>query len=269
MTNLDISTCYLGNVVPEKVLLGSDVIWPTIDYSQIPLTFEIISGGAIWWKRVGGSSTDARTIQYSKDDGQTWTSITSTTGDGVAIMVSAGDKVMVKGTNSTYFYSAASNRFGLNSTCKTKVYGNILSLIYGDNYVNETELPSGNTANKQDNFKRLFYECTGLTDVQNIVMPANTKQECYSEMFYGCTNITKTPVLPAPVVAAGAYYEMFMGCTNLNHIKCLATSLAASSSTANFLYAVSATGTFVKAANMNSWPSGEDGIPTGWTVVNA
>ena len=40
------------------------------------LTFNIISAGTIVWKASG--STIAKTIEYSTDNGSTWTSITST-----------------------------------------------------------------------------------------------------------------------------------------------------------------------------------------------
>ena len=29
------------------------------------------------------------------------------------------------------------------------------------------------------------------------------------------------------------------------------------------------TGTFVKAANMNDWATGNNGIPSGWTIIDA
>jgi hypothetical protein len=59
---------------------------------------------------------------------------------------------------------------------------------------------------------------------------------------------------------------MFNNCVSLNYIKCLATDTSAEDCTTNWLYNVSATGTFVKAPN-STWTTGANGIPDGWTVV--
>ena len=67
----------------------------------------------------------------------------------------------------------------------------------------------------------------------------------------------------------GCYYQMFQGCTKLNYIKCLATNISASYCTYYWVNGVAFTGTFVKAARMTSWETGNSGIPTGWRVRNA
>ena len=48
----------------------------------------------------------------------------------------------------------------------------------------------------------------------------------------------------------------------------LATDISATNCLDNWVRNVASTGTFVKAASMTSLPSGEDGIPLGWTVIN-
>ena len=55
----------------------------------------------------------------------------------------------------------------------------------------------------------------------------------------------------------------------MNYIKCLATDISANSCISNWVSGVSPTGTFVKSANMDSWPTGVSGIPSGWTVQTA
>jgi len=62
---------------------------------------------------------------------------------------------------------------------------------------------------------------------------------------------------------------MFRNCSSLNYIKCLATNISATDCTSIWLEDVSSSGTFVKASSMSSWPTGENGIPSGWTVQNA
>jgi hypothetical protein len=89
-------------------------------------------------------------------------------------------------------------------------------------------------------------------------------------MFWGCTSLTQAPELPATTLTTGCYQYMFYNCTNLNHIKCLATDISASQCTNHWVgYVLTSSGTFVKAASMTSWVTGFDGIPDGWTVVDA
>ena len=113
-------------------------------------------------------------------------------------------------------------------------------------------------------YHQMFYGCTGLTSAPEL--PATTLVEsCYYAMFYGCRGLTAAPELPATTLASFCYYAMFGGCTGLSSVKCLATDISASGCLSSWLYGVSATGTFKKAAGV-SYPSGVSGIPSGWTV---
>ena len=253
-----------GQYIDWDTLSPTPPVPPEPDYSQIPLTFEIISGGTIVWERYAGSSDEARTIQYRKNDGE-WTSITSNTGTSKPyVNVLPGDKLEFKGTNRTYHNGNAYNRFVGSATFKA--YGNILSLIYGDNFLGETELPS--TATSQNNFDSLFWTNTGITDASNIIMPQNTKNSCYNRMFEDCSNLEKAPTLPASQLEPFSYKYMFANCKKLSYVKCLATNMTASDCTANWLSSVASTGTFVKHQNA-VWSTGESGIPKDWRVVNA
>jgi len=62
---------------------------------------------------------------------------------------------------------------------------------------------------------------------------------------------------------------MFAQCSNLNYIKMLATTIYSDSYLSNWVQDVASSGTFVKAATMTSLPSGNNGIPNGWTVEDA
>ena len=228
------------------------------DYSKMPLTFEIISGGAINWYMQNEYYT-GKTIEYSLNDGE-WIEITAS--PYRAINVKDGDIIRFKGDNLTYGDSNSGliNKFKSNNVV-FNIYGNIMSLVDSDGFTTATTLQS------QFTFFEMFYNCTGLTSAKNLVLPATTlKRRCYSSMFAGCTSLTTAPALPATGLATECYSYMFNRCTNLNYIKCLALSSAGS----NFwVSGVASTGTFVKNPNMTSWPDGESGIPTGWTVVDA
>jgi len=78
--------------------------------------------------------------------------------------------------------------------------------------------------------------------------------------------LTEAPELPATTLARECYRYMFQGCTNLTSVTCLATDISAKYATSGWLDGVSATGTFTKAKGVD-WPTGGNGIPSGWTVV--
>ena len=118
-------------------------------------------------------------------------------------------------------------------------------------------------------YDSMFSDCTGLTSVPVNYLPVTTLTEsCYSYMFRGCTNLTQAPELPATTLANECYYYMFYGCSNLNYIKCLATDISATNCTSNWVNGVASTGTF-ECPSSTSWTTGNDGIPTNWTRVNA
>ena len=113
----------------------------------------------------------------------------------------------------------------------------------------------------------MFYNCTSLITAPEL--PATVmNRNCYNQMFYNCTNITTAPELPATVLAERCYYHMFDGCTNLNYIKCLATDISASDCTSNWVNGVASSGTFITPSSTN-WTTGNSGIPSNWTVVDA
>lgn len=125
-----------------------------------------------------------------------------------------------------------------------------------------TELPATTLA---DWCYCMMFAGTGITTAP--ALPATTLAEaCYSDIFMNCTNLTTAPDLPATTLAVGCYSTMFGGCTSLNYVKCLATDISADYSTVGWMYDVAPTGTFVKAAGMTGWTTGENGIPEGWTV---
>ena len=113
----------------------------------------------------------------------------------------------------------------------------------------------------------MFQDCRALTTAPEL--PATTlTSECYSSMFNGCTSLTTAPELPATTLANYCYQSMFYGCRNINSITMLATDISATNCLFNWVNGVAATGTFTKAASATI-PTGLNGIPSGWTVVDA
>ena len=166
---------------------------------------------------------------------------------------------------------------GLSVECYYGMFENCTSLETA------TDLPAtdfrgfdfeGPTDNKYANgcYQRMFKGCISLVnppsriDMKEGYVP---KYVC-KQMFYGCTSITHSPYLDFGSRDAydnsEAYEEMFKGCTSLSHIVCMSYySQYNAEDYENWVLDVAQNGTFVKYSQ-STWPSGPNGIPTGWTV---
>lgn len=207
---------YLGSAEVEKIYLGTEQVYsggseptPPHDYSQDYLTIESTSdNNTISWKK-RASNKQGKTISASTDNGSTWIEYTSTSGNGITIAtLNSGDKLLIKGENATYYeYFNPQGIFA--STSSFIVYGNTMSLIYGDNFAGQTTLEGTYT------FREFFRE-TNVVSAENLILPATTMvQYCYTGMFEYCTSLTTAPELPATTLVSGCYAGMFGGCTNL------------------------------------------------------
>jgi hypothetical protein len=265
------------------------------------------------------TATHLASISYSLDNGATWFT-TQNTSSAVTITtptVAEGGTVLWKGSGSQTAMGQNSGQYSVfSSTGNFRCDGNVMSLLYEDNFENQV------TLTKTYCFCRLFYNCTTITTMPQLPattltsncysgmfygcsslvnatkLPATTLQErCYDSMFhycdsltnipqdmiaaetlgisccyrmfYSCVSMTSAPWLLAPTLRNNCYQQMFTGCKNLSYIKCLATNITATDCTTNWVNVVAARGTFIKAAEMTSWPTGRSGIPSGWTVEDA
>ena len=269
--------------VTSNVVTATCEYNPTHDYSKDYLTFDVIEGGEIRWTAKSGLT---KTISYSKDNGSTWTEITSVA-SGTPISVSAGDKVLFKGNNAQYASAKDTGSCFSGGTAQYNAYGNVMSLIGGDNF-------TGLTAFTQDWTLHNLFSKSKVVSAKNLILPVVTLTNCcYRGMFANATGlieapeipattlatsaccymfencaITKAPELPALTVPSFCYRGMFTGCTSLNYIKCLATNISASNCIQDWVINVSPSGTFVKNPNMNGWSRGNSGIPTNWILID-
>ena len=137
---------------------------------------------------------------------------------------------------------------------------------YCGNLTSAPALPATTLTNNC--YEYMFKGCTSLTSAPEL-SAATLTSGCYSCMFQDCSSLTTAPELPATTLVNYCYFSMFRGCARLNYIKCLATDISASMCTSYLADGVASTGTFVKAASMNDWTTGNNGIPNGWTVQDA
>lgn len=252
-----------------------------IPYVQQYLTLDVLTDGTILWV----SSGLTKTISYSTDNGNTWSEIASTA-TGTPINVQAGDKVLLKGTNNQYATSKTAYSAFSGGTATFNAYGNIMSLIYSDNFSGQTTLTTSWALSN-------VFNHSNIVSAENLIMPATTlSSDCYRATFANSPYLTLPPELPASALTTDCYYYMFDNCTSLrkapellattlatkcyvgmfhadngnqiNYIKCLATN-PSTAATQDWVNGVAPSGTFVKDGNAN-WTTGVNGIPTGWVV---
>ena len=228
---------------------------PPHDYSQDYFTFVAEADNLTIQLLYAPSSV----FQYSVDNGTTWNNLAN---NQRTSSVNSGQTIMFKASGLTVGSIVGIGT--LTPSVNARVQGNIMSLVYGDNFIGQTSI------NNNNQFGGLFVTCANITSAEKLILPATTlANSCYNAMFAWCSNLTTAPELPATTLAEGCYKEMFSNCTNLNYIKCLATDISATDCTASWVDNVASTGTFVKAALMSSdWQCGASGIPNGWTVQN-
>lgn len=260
MNGFDLSTVtniYLGSTPVKEVYMGTKLIWPTstFDYATEYFTIESLEDG----NQIGIVDSDRPSISISTDK-QTWTTVTPNAAPTYFITLNAGEKVYIKGSNNAYYNDSWSTQGYFTSTGQFNVSGNIMSLLYEDNFQNQTTLLSSYT------FANLFYNVDKLISAEHLVLPATTLSDwCYAYMFNGCSSLTTAPELPATTLSDWCYYFMFSNCSSLNYIKMLATDVSAILCLEWWVSNVAPSGTFIKDAS-TTLPTGISGIPDGWTV---
>ena len=221
MTNTEIaaaSKVMLGTTEAVAMYIGSTLIWQKSggegqqehDYSQDYFTIESLADSNLI--KIGKNKSPSNiNLSYSTDDGETWTDLTLSASRDFAT-INTGDKIMFKGTNNN-LATAWDTYYRFYSTKNINVYGNAMSLLFGDNFLNNSEF----TSDTSYNLCGLFYGTTTLIDASNLILPASTCTiSCYNGMFRGCTNLVYGPkLLPALDVPHDAYSSMFEGCTSL------------------------------------------------------
>lgn len=97
------------------------------------------------------------------------------------------------------------------TTGKCKVGGNVMSMVYGEEYGTKFEISIKGA------LRRLFHLNTNLISAEKLILPAiSVSEDCYENMFSGCTNLVNAPAkLPATNLGAWCYNGMFNGCTSL------------------------------------------------------
>ena len=183
------------------------------DYSSEYMTFEAVEDGA-YLKFVPDHNSGAHGY-FKINDGE-WNY--KSAGE-IATNLKSGDKIFVK-SDITSLKNAGTGKHRIFDIYGLVVYGNIMSLVYGDDFIGKTTI-------YDRNFQILF-AYSGLISAENLILPATTlAKACYEYMFKGCTSLTTAPALPATTLASNCYCSMFEGCTSLTQAPQLPATILA------------------------------------------
>lgn len=226
------------------------------------LTFEALDEGTFSFNY--SVNQDTSLLSYSLDNGKTWVELPKNTSTAT---VHQGERIIWKG-------EIPANNNGIGKFRATPAYnrinleGNIMSLIYSDDFKGKTTLSS----NQFNGLFNRYYNTDSnvhVINASNLILPATTlTTNCYYRLF-DKQRLTTAPELPATTLAQDCYKWMFRQCGSLNYIKaaCPPNSEANKNDWVN---QVAATGTYVISdPNYNI----NDGIiystscvPVGWVI---
>ena len=269
---------YIGTSAASKVFLGDDLVWPVnIDYKYQYLTTEFLESGTA---SLVNNGYGAFSVQYSLNNGE-WT-LLSTTDTGIT--VSEGDVIRWKQTTTKYASSdSAYISFDFNARCN--LYGNMMSLLGGDNFADVTGFTQQRTFVKtfinckivdatnfvigadtvaQDGMRNIFQGNTYMVNGPKILSAMNLGGASYNHMFHGCTSLINAPELPATVLPSNVYNGMFSGCRALQMAPKMATPTSIGGYAYCYMFENCSSLNYVeyygtsdgKAGWMNSVPSG-------------
>ena len=137
-------------------------------------------------------------IEYSLNSGNTWIELSANVSTP---SISEGEEIWWK-RDSTNVVEENIGTFS--STGDFDALGNILSLVYGDNFEYEHSIEDYNHI-----FKELFKNNTHIINGEDIVMAAEfLSTACYDSMFLGCVNMETAPELPSSNLTPYCYRSM-------------------------------------------------------------
>ena len=154
------------------------------------------------------ASLSTNACEYCVDGDGNWKTLSANT---ATESINSGQTLSFRGelTPITAGANQGIGIFTISKKCNLK--GNCMSMLFGDNAVNNYSL-----SDKRSAFFKLFYNCSNIVTVSSGFLPATTLAEsCYYYMFYKCTRLTTAPELPATTLATDCYGCMFEGCTGL------------------------------------------------------
>ena len=112
-------------------------------------------------------------------------------------------------------------------------------------------------------FCRAIFLGQNVVSAHRLFLPPRVYKGGYGSLFENCVHLESAPDIFLYEINDYQCLNMFKGCTNLRYIKC--TTDYNANCFGNWVNGVATSGTFVKKRGVE-WPTGVNGIPTGWTV---
>ena len=204
-----------------------------------PLTFEAAMDGVkVTFKFKSGAKPDYRKVEYSLDQGATWTALKRR--NQAIILEKAGDIVMFRGDNPTYngdaqfvteLVNAKARGITRGNTSEPPLFnvsGNITSLIESSESLNKKNSLSGENAGCYKNILRgTSVEIVSLDGRSKLVFSAEQLAPSCYEGALAETPIKQGVYLPAPTLVEGGYVDLFRGCSKLEGVTLAANSVEA------------------------------------------
>ena len=217
----NIGSVYSEGKEIQRVYSRGKLVWEKepIDYNITPFTIKAVDDNVNVFISMNKNSGS---VKYTFN-GVDWIIMDTPTD----IHLNANDSISIITTNIRRIFIE-----GLSD-----VYGNIMSLEYGDDFIGQTVWVGSNvhpsyglfyntdirsaknlilpaTTLSEGAYKSMFGDCSSLTVAPEL--PATTLSPyCYREMFSGCNSLTKAPSLPATTLTQGCYMDMFVDCSSL------------------------------------------------------
>lgn len=274
--------------------LESDIPYEELPYEEQYLTIECVNPPSNYYTKytvtINFWNLGYNDAAYSFDR-STWTVLTPT-GDNTITMGIGNNKFYLK-ANKTGRTGTSSPAITTYSNYNYKVYGNILSMVYGDDFKNKR-------LNDSDiNLDGLFSRWTHLVSAKNLILPKveQAAMYAYGKMFLGCKALVEGPeelhmrslgfydygymfyecssLTTAPKIIGkyncgnNMFIAMFNGCSSLTFVYTEFTGGLGSNKSTNWLNNVGANGILVVDDNYSGTiPDGNDGLPTGWTLLH-
>ena len=203
-----------------------------IDYSLYEnqyLTMEFIHSGTISFVIPASvDSTHITNISYKVNNGDWVTTTNTSSAVTISINVALDDIVQWKGNipHRNYINESTYAHFADDGDPIFELYGNIMSLYWGDDFRNKELFPwsvTHNSINPPIGIAYGLFQGTSVYSAENLILSAQNlytsdtqNAHHYAHMFQNCVNLIYPPaVLPARIIGAYTYYQMFMGCTSL------------------------------------------------------
>ena len=242
-----------GKYYPVNVRMGKNESYTPGDH---PLTMQALNNGTT----ITFDNKATGPVEYSINNGS-WTTLAAAGASGTTSSLNAGDKVYLRGTNTTYTIKGEVQDVCSHISCDKPcyVYGNFMSLIGSNDFSSSTYSPFGELFSANANIRNHPYK--------DMVLPATTLPNyCYYGMFRNCTGLGRSPIMAeASGFGKKCYVDMFIRCSGLYYVTCY-SSPAVFDYFNPWLDYVQSKGTLVtKSGYESNWNDHKPG--DGWTVM--